>query len=54
MQVDRLEWVRSYCTLGGALESPRRGLFLLTPLGREILALPEREAQERLRDLDAD
>lgn len=52
--VDRLDWARSYCKLGGALESPKRGLFLLTPLGREILALPVAEARERLAQLDAD
>ena len=49
--VDRLEWARSYCKLGGALKSPRRVCSVDT-LGRETLALPEREAQKRLRDLD--
>ena len=28
--VDRLEWARSYAKLGGALDTPRRGLYLLT------------------------
>jgi restriction system protein len=51
--VDRLEWARSYAKLGGALESPRRGLYVLTPLGKEIIYnLPEEEAQEQLRDMD--
>jgi restriction system protein len=27
--IDRVDWARSYSKLGGALDSPRRGLFLL-------------------------
>ena len=50
--VDRADWARSYATLAGALERPRRGLFVLTPLGREILALPEEEARKRILELD--
>jgi restriction system protein len=52
--VDRIDWARSYATLGGALERPRRGLFVLTPFGREILALPENEGREKVRELDRD
>ncbi len=50
--VDRMDWARSYAKLCGALESPRRGLFLLTSLGSELLDLPEAEAQARVRELD--
>jgi restriction system protein len=50
--LSRLQWGRSYAKLIGALESPSRGVFLLTDLGRELLALPEFEAQERVRVLD--
>ena len=50
--LDRLDWARSYCKLGGVLESPRRGLFLVTDLGREIAALPESQARERLQEVD--
>ena len=50
--LDRLDWARSYSKLGGVLESPRRGLFLITDLGREIHALADDEAAERLRDID--
>lgn len=50
--VDRLDWARSYCKLGGVLESPKRGLFLMTDLGREIAALPDLEAHERLKEID--
>jgi restriction system protein len=52
--LDRIDWARSYCKLGGALESPRRGLFLLTPLGREILQLSDDAAGARLAELDRD
>lgn len=48
----RLQWARSYAKLIGALESPSRGVFLLTDLGRELLTMPESEAQERVRKLD--
>lgn len=49
---DRVQWARSYAKLIGALESPKRSVFLLTPLGRELLALPEAEARERALALD--
>ncbi|WP_298446315.1 restriction endonuclease [Ferrimicrobium sp.] len=53
MLVDRMRWARSYLKIGGALESPRRGLFVLSDLGRDILALdPQQPALERLRELD--
>jgi restriction system protein len=50
--IDRMDWARSYSKLGGALESPRRGLFLLSTLGREILSLPESDAVERCLEMD--
>jgi restriction system protein len=50
--LDRLDWARSYAKLGGALESPRRGLFLLTTYGRDILGRPDDEARKEIRDLD--
>ena len=52
MLVDRMRWARSYLKIGGALDSPRRGLFVLSDLGRDILALDPRPALERLRELD--
>lgn len=50
--VDRVDWARSYATLGGALERPQRGLFVLTALGKAILALPLQEATDRAAQLD--
>ncbi len=49
---DRLEWARSYCKLTGALESPKRGLFLLSQLGRDIVNLDDAAATARLTALD--
>ena len=50
--IERLHWARSYAKLIGALESPKRGVFLVTPLGRSLLALPEDEGQRRALELD--
>jgi restriction system protein len=49
---ERIGWARSYAKLGGALDSPRRGLFLLTTYGKELLALPETEAIAAVRELN--
>ncbi len=48
---ERVQWARVDCMLLGALDSPREGLFVLTALGRELLAMPEDEAVPKLRDL---
>ena len=39
--IDRLEWARSYAKLGGVLDSPQRGLYVLSTLGRDTLAMPQ-------------
>jgi restriction system protein len=52
--VDRLEWARSYAKMGGALDSPQRGLFVLSTRGKELLALPEPDAVAAIRALDRD
>jgi restriction system protein len=52
--IDRMEWARSYAKLGGALDSPRRGLFVLTNLGKRILSLPEDEGRAQVAQLDRD
>lgn len=48
----RMQWARSYLKLGGALESPRRNLFVLSDLGLDILTQDSQAAHERLRELD--
>ncbi len=50
--MERIQWARSYAKLIGALESPKRGVFLVTPLGRELTALPHEEGQRRTLELD--
>lgn len=50
--IDRIMWGRSYAKLIGALESPKRAVFLLTSLGRELLAVPEKEGIRRAKELD--
>jgi restriction system protein len=49
---ERIAWARSYAKLGGALDSPRRGLFLLTTYGKELLSLPETEGIAAVRELN--
>jgi len=45
---ERMQWGRSYAKLIGGLESPKRGLFVLTPLGRELLADDPETAKARV------
>lgn len=49
--IDRIEWARSYCKLTGALENPQRGLYVLTGLGRSILAKNPADAAAELAEL---
>lgn len=49
---DRLGFARIDCRLMGVLESPRRGLWLITEPGREVLGLSEPEAQDGLNQMD--
>lgn len=50
--LDRVAWARSYAKLIGALESPKRAVFLVTSLGRELLEMPEEEGYARVLELD--
>jgi restriction system protein len=50
--LERLQWARSYAKLIGALESPNRGVFLITKLGSELLAMAEEQAAARIKELD--
>lgn len=50
--IERIDWGRSYAKLIGALETPSRGLYLLTALGKELLALPAADAERRVLELD--
>lgn len=50
--VDRIDWARSYCKLGGLLDSPKRSLFHVTTEGRRIARLPDAEAQDVVADVN--
>ncbi|MGW4336658.1 restriction endonuclease [Rhodococcus koreensis] len=50
--IERIDWGRSYAKLIGALETPSRGLYLLTALGKELLAAPVADAENRVLELD--
>lgn len=50
--MERIQWARSYAKLIGALESPKRAVFLVTPLGKELASMPEEEGQRRTLALD--
>lgn len=50
--LERVQWARSYAKLIGALESPKRGVFLVTALGKELLALPVEQGQRRALEFD--
>jgi restriction system protein len=52
--MDRIEWARSYAKLGGALESPQRGLYLLTTYGKELLAMPREEGITSVKEMNRD
>lgn len=50
--MERIQWARSYAKLIGALESPKRAVFLVTPLGKELAGMPAEEGQRRTLALD--
>jgi restriction system protein len=52
--IDRMDWARSYAKLAGALDSPQRGLFILSNLGKHILSLPEGQGRAQVAQLDRD
>ena len=37
---NRIHWAKFYLTKAGLLESPRRGRFVITPAGKQVLANP--------------
>jgi restriction system protein len=50
--LDRMAWARSYDKLGGLVETPQRGLYVLSAEGRRILSLPEVEARHLVEEMD--
>jgi restriction system protein len=49
---DRIAWAISYCTLTGLCERPRRGLYLISQTGLEILRLDTAESERRIKELE--
>ena len=50
--VDRIEWAMSYNVLGGVMDRPERGLYVLNAEGRRLLGLEEEQARTELFEMD--
>ena len=50
--LDRIAWARSYDKLGGLVETPQRGLYVLTAEGKRVLTLPDTEARQLVEEMD--
>jgi restriction system protein len=50
--LDRMAWARSYDKLGGLVETPQRGLYVLTAEGKRVLSLPDAEARQLVDEMD--
>jgi restriction system protein len=50
--LDRVGWGISCAKLIGALDSPRRGFFIITSLGERLLAAGEADSESEVRELD--
>jgi restriction system protein len=50
--LDRMAWGRSYAKLGGLVETPQRGLYVLSGEGKRVLSLPDPEARDLIDEMD--
>src|SRR4051812_7505806 len=50
--LDRMAWARSYDKLGGLVETPQRGLYVLTGEGKRVLSMPDAEARQLVDEMD--
>jgi restriction system protein len=50
--LDRMAWARSYDKLGGLVETPQRGLYVLSAEGRRVLTLSEGDARAFVEEMD--
>jgi restriction system protein len=50
--LDRMAWARSYDKLGGFVETPQRGLYVLSAEGKQVLSLPESDARQLVDEMD--
>ena len=51
--VHRLHWARTYLKAIGAVNNSVRGVWSLTPVGQEYLAMPSEEADQALKAADS-
>ena len=47
-----MAWARSYDKLGGLVETPQRGLYVLSAEGKRVLSLPDAEARQLVDEMD--
>src|SRR5215218_8854155 len=50
--LDRMAWARSYDKLGGLVETPQRGLYVISAEGKRVLSLPDEEARRLVDEMD--
>jgi restriction system protein len=50
--LDRTAWARSYDKLGGLVETPQRGLYVLTAEGKRVLSLSDADAHQFVDEMD--
>ena len=50
--LDRMAWARSYDKLGGLVETPQRGLYVLSAEGRRVLKLSDDDARKLVDEMD--
>jgi restriction system protein len=50
--LDRIAWARSYDKLGGVVETPQRGLYVLNAEGKRVVSLPDADALQFVDEMD--
>jgi restriction system protein len=50
--LDRIAWARSYDKLGGVVETPQRGLYVLSAEGKRVVSLPDADARQFVDEMD--
>jgi restriction system protein len=50
--LDRMAWARSYDKLGGLVDTPQRGLYVLTAEGKRVLSLADADARQFVDEMD--
>ena len=50
--IDRIQWAMSYNVLGGVMDRPERGLYVLNADSRQLLTLDASEARQELAEIN--